>query len=81
MMETDLTTVENALKVRLRAYQPKPEFVDNLKQRLTSPPAIEIENAGSNTKTFMVAGSVIFIFALFFWLISQFTGKKKSTTP
>lgn len=81
MMETDLATIENALKVRLRVYQPKPEFVNRLKQRLTSPATIEMENSRDNPQTFIVAGGVIILLALLFWLFSQLTGKKKSITP
>jgi len=77
MMEPNYSYVENALKERLRAYHPKPEFVNNLKQRLTVPPAIQMENTRSSTHTFVVVGGLIIVIAMFFWIIGQFAGKKK----
>lgn len=76
-MDTNIANIENRLKGQLRAYQPKPEFVNNLKKRLTTQPAIEIEKRRSNIQIFILVGGIIFVFALFFWLLSQFGVKDK----
>ncbi len=74
-MDTNIANIENTLKGHLRSYQPKPEFVNNLKMRLTTQPSIEIEKRRSNTQIFILVGGIIFVFAFFFWLLSQFAGR------
>ena len=76
-MDTEITYVENALRNRLRTYQPDPGFVSSLKQRLTAVPSVELEKNIPRPQTFLLVGGVILFFATFFWILSKL-GRRKA---
>jgi hypothetical protein len=59
MKPEQLDNLEAKLRQNLRAYQPKPEYVDNLKQRLTTLPGIEVEYPRSRPEVYIAAVAAV----------------------
>lgn len=59
MKPEQLDHLEAKLRHNLKMYQPKPEYVSNLKHRLTSIPGIEVEYPRSRPEVYLMAVAAV----------------------
>lgn len=59
MKPENLDRLEQNLRQNLKLYQPKPEYVSNLKHRLTSLPGIEVEYPSTRPEIYLMAVAAV----------------------
>ncbi len=75
MNNDNLNYLEVNLKNRFKLYQPNPEFVSNLKHRLTSIPSMELESSKTRPEIYIAAVAAVSGFAVLFWVLRKLLQK------
>lgn len=70
-----MNNLELNLKNRFKPYQPKPEFVSNLKHRLTTMPTIEVEYPKTRPEVYIAAVAAVSGVAVFLLILRKLLQK------
>lgn len=67
--------VESNLRLKLKPFQPSPEFVDHLKNRLTNPVSMEVESPSNKTASFIYIAAGFALVTIVIYVIRKLSSK------